>query len=90
MNRSLLNEANKYMHQFMNSAKEEMGKLQEGPIGSNPRSQREISIMWKKLQEMPSYIRQTKMQEMANVAGHKGDGIDDCDLCKFIKMKASK
>jgi len=43
--------------------------------------------MMKKLQDLPPEVRQAKMEEMANVAGHKGNGPDDCSLCDFVKSQ---
>jgi len=82
-----LNDVRGMVHDFMGAAKEGLKEIQGGPIGMTPRSKREMSIMMKKLQDLPPEVRQAKMEEMANVAGHKGNGPDDCSLCDFVKSQ---
>lgn len=70
---------------MMDATLGEVKKMQADPIGRVTRSPQEMSNMMAKLQAMPHEERQAKMQEIANVAGHKGDTLDNCSLCTFIK-----
>jgi hypothetical protein len=84
---NLLTGVRQMVKDFMKAANDGLREVQDRPIGYDKRSQRELSIMMKKLQDLPNDVRQVKMTEMANVAGHKGDGFDNCSLCTFIKDK---
>lgn len=85
MDKKLLDNVRGNVKMFMQSGKDAMKGMQEHPIGKQPRSKREIGIMMKKMQELPPAERQSRMVEMANLAGHKGDQLDNCDICQYIK-----
>lgn len=87
MDNNTLTGVKSMVHDFMKAAGEGLKEIQNGPVGTSERSQREMSIMMKKLRDLPHEERQSKMQEMANVAGHKGDKFDDCSLCKFVQSQ---
>lgn len=70
---------------MMKATIDEVGKVQSEPIGRVSRSPQEMAGMMAKLQALPPEERQARMQELANVSGHKGDKLDNCGLCTFIK-----
>lgn len=90
MDNQLLNKANDHVHRFMTSAVDAAKRMQDAPIGMEKRSQREIGTMIKKIQELPQSERNSRMQELADYLGHKGDKPDNCELCTYLAGKVNK
>lgn len=63
-------------------------EMQPNPVGTEPRSKREVGILLKEIANSPNQeTKQAKMQELANLAGHKGDKLDNCSLCNVIRSR---
>lgn len=74
----------KNVKMFMKGASEELKKMQDTPIGREPRSKQELTKIFETLMAMPRDQRGAKMEELATMYGHKGSKPDNCELCQFL------
>lgn len=81
----LIDETNKWVGEFMNAGKDALKNLQDSPLGMENRSKKEYGMMMTKMQSLPQEERWARMQELANLSGHKGNKMDDCELCNWIR-----
>ncbi len=89
MNR-LMDETQKWVKDFMKAGEKGLADLQDSPIGKEPRTKKEYAMMLAKLKALSPEERQIRMQELANLAGHQGDQLDDCELCTWLKEAMRK
>lgn len=87
MDKQLLSKANGYVKEYMNAGMAASKEMQGSPVGKQQRSQKELDTMMKKLQALPPAERQVRMQEIANLSGHKGNKPDGCELCGYLAQK---
>ncbi len=90
MEGKLVNNVSSNVNMFMKGASNRLKKMQDTPIGIEKRSPQEKAKMWKSIMSMPRDERNDIMSQMAQMAGHKGDGIDNCDWCKFVREQVGK
>jgi hypothetical protein len=81
----IVDEAFAHVKDVMAKAKGELTNTQNAPIGKDIRSKKEIATIMKKINSMPEDARNAKMDELINMSGHTGPGMDNCGLCQAIK-----
>lgn len=85
MDSKLMDSVHKNMKSFMQAGMDAGKQMQDSPIGRQPRSKREMNAIMAKIMALPPEEKQVRMTEISNLAGHKGDKLDGCDLCNWIK-----
>ena len=76
---------NSFVGDMMKATSKELSGVQETPIGYEPRSKKEFDTIIKRIMQLPKEERQIRLVELANLAGHQGDKLDGCDMCKYIQ-----
>ena len=84
MDKRLLDTTNSFVKDIMKATSKELSSVQGSPIGKESRSKKEFATIITDLMKLPREERQIKLVELANLSGHQGDKLDDCDMCKFI------
>jgi len=85
----VVDDAFKHVKSVMESAKKELSGIQSAPVGRDVRSKKEIGIMMKKFASLSEEERNSRMDEIIALAGHKDYG-DGCGMCEMVKEYSSK
>lgn len=89
--RQMINDVQKHLSMMMSGASDQLKQMQSSPIGTEERSKRERTGIWKEIMSLDRDTSNAIMREMATNAGHKSEtGLDDCDWCKLVKEQAGK
>ena len=81
----ILNGAMKETKKIMEGTYDTLRKMQPARVGFEKRSPKEVARLRKQLEGMDDPTRMVKMAELANLAGHQGKEMDNCEMCKFMK-----
>lgn len=91
MAKQMMNDVQKHLNMMMNGASKQLSEMQSTPIGTQERSKRERTGLWKEIMSLDRETSNAIMREIATSSGHKSEtGLDDCDWCKLVKEQTGK
>lgn len=86
----MMGTASKHLREMFGSALIELKARQDGPPGTIPRTEREKTNLWKKLNSLERPELEAMMTQMAERAGHEQGEKKMCELCRFLSDRLEK